>query len=121
MNYKRYTFNLSEVYDDKVYKSKVINSVLNSIIIFSIIFMIIAYVATAFGIKELNEDITLFNSLCKFCDFYILNNVYKYWILYYTQIFYFNYKLITFSTISKSSILLIPKHFLPKSFIEAPR
>lgn len=49
--------------NDKVYKNKVINSVSNSIIIFSIIFMIIAYVATAFGIKELNEDITLFGIL----------------------------------------------------------
>ena len=64
MNYKGYTFNLSEVYDDKVYKSKVINSVSNSIIIFSIIFMIIAYVATAFGIKELNEEIE-FNDIIK--------------------------------------------------------
>ena len=30
------------------------------------------------------------------------------------------YKLITFSIIFMSSILLIPKHFLPKSFIDAP-
>ena len=32
-----------------------------------------------------------------------------------------SYRFINFSIMSKSSILLIPKHFLPKSFIEAPK
>mgnify|MGYP005789747647 FL=1 len=39
----------------------------------------------------------------------------------YIIVFLYVYKFIILSIISLSSILLIPKHFLPKSLIEAPK
>lgn len=48
--------NKENLKNDDVYKNKIINDISNRITIFSIIFMIIAYIVTAFGIKELNEN-----------------------------------------------------------------